>query len=56
MAIGTTTVNFSEANLLNSDRTFEPWTIKVLNDTNFKLRDALKDGKMVSTICQTTKD
>ena len=43
MAIGTTTVNFRGRPIyLAGDRTFEPWTIKVLNDTNFKLRDAFE--------------
>ena len=43
MAIGTTTVNFRGSPVyLAADRTFEPWSITVLNDTNFKLRDAFE--------------
>ena len=43
MAIGTTTVNFRGRPVyLAADRTFEPWSITVLNDTNFKLRDAFE--------------
>ena len=43
MSIGTTTVNFRGRPIyLAGDRSFEPWTIKVLNDTNFKLRDAFE--------------
>ena len=38
MAIGTTTVNFRGRPVyLAADRTFEPWSITVLNDTDFKL-------------------
>ena len=43
MSIGTTTVNFRGRPIyLAADRTFEPWNITVLNDTNFKLRDAFE--------------
>ena len=43
MSIGTTTVNFRGRPIyLAADRTFEPWTVTVLNDTNFKLRDAFE--------------
>ena len=43
MAIGTTTVNFRGRPIyLAADRTFEPWNITVLNDTNFRLRDAFE--------------
>ena len=43
MSIGTTTVNFRGRPIyLAGDRSFEPWTVKVLNDTNFKLRDAFE--------------
>ena len=46
MAIGTTTVNFRGRPVyLAADRTFEPWSITVLNDTNFKLRDAFENDK-----------
>ena len=40
-AIGTTTLTSVDQSTY-WDRTFEPWTIKVLNDTNFKLRDAFE--------------
>ena len=43
MSIGTTTVNFRGRPVyLAADRNFEPWNITVLNDTNFKLRDAFE--------------
>ena len=43
MSIGTTTVNFRGRPIyLAADRTFEPWNITVLNDTNFRLRDAFE--------------
>ena len=43
MSIGTTTVNFRGRPIyLAADRTFEPWNITVLNDTNFKLRNAFE--------------
>ena len=46
MNIGTTTVNFRGRPVyLAADRNFEPWTITVLNDTNFKLRDAFERGQ-----------
>jgi len=43
MNIGTVTVNFRGRPVyLAGDRTFEPWKITVLNDTNFRLRDAFE--------------
>ena len=43
MSVGTTTVNFRGRPIyLAGDRTFEAWTITVLNDTNFRLRDAFE--------------
>ena len=42
MAIGTTTVNFRRPIYLAGDRTFEHGQLTVLNDTNFKLRDAFE--------------
>ena len=43
MSIATTTVNFRGRPVyLAGDRTFEAWTISVLNDTNFRLRDAFE--------------
>jgi len=43
MNINTSTVYFRGRPIyLAADRTFEPWTITVLNDTNFRLRDAFE--------------
>jgi len=43
MNIGTVTVNFRGRPVyLAGDRTFDPWKITVLNDTNFRLRDAFE--------------
>ena len=43
MNIGTVSVNFRGRTVyLAGDRTFEAWKITVLNDTNFKLRDAFE--------------
>ena len=57
MNVGLVNVPFRGRQIkIAGDRTFADWSITVLNDTNFKLRMLLRDGKMVSTICQTTKD
>jgi hypothetical protein len=43
MTIGTTTVNFRGRPIyLAGDREFAAWTITVLNDTNFRLRDGFE--------------
>ena len=43
MTLGLTTVNFRGRPIyLAGDRTFEAWDITVLNDTNFRLRDAFE--------------
>ena len=32
------------------DRTFEPWTATIINDTDFNVRNQWKDGRMVLII------
>jgi len=42
-AVGDVTVNFRGRPIyIAGDRTFEPWTMTVLNDTNMKLRNAFE--------------
>ena len=42
-SVGEVTVNFRGRPIyIAGDRTFEPWTITVLNDTNMKLRNAFE--------------
>ena len=43
MAVGVVEVPFRGRKIyIGGDRTFEPWSITVLNDTNFKIRNAME--------------
>ena len=37
------------------DRTFDPWTVTVINDTNFKIRDAMEKWSNLINDLQTTQ-
>ena len=51
MTVGNINVPFRGRQIkIAGDRTFADWSITVLNDTNFKLRNAFERCKTVSTI------